>query len=121
MKLEIHDLKRDVSVKCDIGAMPIKGTYKEIGYFKVFGEYKSGSIGSDDASHICGMMAYAQERFYHSHWVLDLSELHYKWGDEMDMVVDFGRYEGIDNVAIVYGPYCDRVSCNIRWHGSKTR
>jgi len=106
MKVEMYSIKNSVTVDCDIGFIPIDGTYKKIGYFKAFGEYKLGSAGNSDARHICGMMAYAQERFTNSFWILDLSELSYEWGDEMDMILDFGAINGIDSVAVVYGTNC---------------
>lgn len=106
MNVEIYALKSFVSVDCDIGCIPIEGTYKKIGYFKAFGEYKVGSSGNSDARHICGMMAYGQERFPNRFWILDLSELSYEWGDEMDMVLDFEALDGIDSVAVVYGSKC---------------
>lgn len=106
MKVEIYSIKNSVTVDCDIGFIPIDGTHEKIGYFKVYGEYKLGSAGNSDARHICGMMAYAQERFTKSFWILDLSELSYEWGDEMDMVLDFGGINGIESMAVVYGPKC---------------
>lgn len=106
MNIEIYSIKSSVSVDCEIGFIPIDGTYKKIGYFKAFGEYKIGSSGKADAHHICGMMAYAQDRFSKRLWILDLSELSYEWGDEMDMVLGFGSVERVDAVAVVYGSKC---------------
>jgi hypothetical protein len=106
MNVEIYQLKSDVTVDCDIGFIPIEGTRSTIGYFKAFGKYKSGSAGSSDAYHIRGMMAYAQERFYQRYWVLDLSDLDYEWGDEMDLVLGLDEFEGVESIATVFGENC---------------
>jgi hypothetical protein len=106
MNVEIYKLKNYVTVDCDIGFISIEGTHSKIGYFKAFGKYKSGSAGSSDAYHIRGMMAYAQERFYQRHWILDLSELEYEWGDEMELVLGLDEFEGVESVARVFGKSC---------------
>ena len=104
--LKIYNLKNNVSLDCDVGSITIEDTYRKIGYFKVYGQYKCGSAGSSDAHHIRGMMAYAQERFYHQYWILDLSELDYEWGDEMDLILGINEFEGIEHVATVLGKNC---------------
>jgi len=104
MKIIKKDILENVSVSCSIGEIPIEGTYETIGYFKVSGIYKTGSAGSDDAKHIVGMTAYAQERYYNNKWLFDFSELSYEWGDEMDWVLECGG--GDEIVAIVVGPKC---------------
>ncbi len=106
MNVEIYKLKSHVTVDCDIGFIPIEGTYSKIGYFKAFGKYKFGSAGSSDAYHIRGMMAYAQERFFQRYWILDLSELDYKWGNEMDLVLGLDELEGIESIATIFGDSC---------------
>jgi hypothetical protein len=106
MKIDFKDIAAGVSVECQIGAIPIEGTYESIGYFVASGEYKAGSAGAPDAAHIAGMMAYAQERFFHSSWIIDLSKLAYVWGDEMDWVLDVGGVLDVDRFAIVVGPKC---------------
>ena len=106
MNPEIYELRSYVSVECEIGFLPVGESVKKVGYFKAFGTYKSGSAGSSDAYHIRGMMAYAQERFYQRYWILDLSELEYEWGDEMDLVLGLDEFEGIECVATVFGSKC---------------
>jgi hypothetical protein len=106
MNIEIYDLESYVTINCDIGFIQLPNSYKKIGYFKVTGEYKSGSAGSSDAYHIRGMMAYAQERYNERYWILDLSELSYEWGDEMDLVLGLDEFEGVDAVATVFGEKC---------------
>ena len=51
-------------------------------------------------------MAYAQERIFEKYWILDLSDLSYEWGDEMDLVLGLDEFEGIDCVATMFGPKC---------------
>jgi hypothetical protein len=71
MNIDVYELKSYVTVNCDIGFIPVESTYSKVGYFKVFGKYKSGSAGSSHAYHIRGMMAYAQESVLSE--ILDLS------------------------------------------------
>ena len=106
MNPEIYELRSYVTVDCEIGFIPIEDSHQKIGYFKAFGTYKSGSAGSSDAYHIRGMMAYAQERFFQRFWVLDLSDLDYEWGDEMDLVLGLDEFEGVEVIATVFGPKC---------------
>ena len=104
--MKIFNIKENVSLKCEIGELPVKDEYRGIGYFKVSGIYKDGSSGSDDAEHARGMMAYAQERYCYSLWLLDLSELKYDWGDDIDLILGMDELEEIDSVAIVVGSEC---------------
>jgi hypothetical protein len=106
MKIKFKDIYADVSVQCLIGEIPIEGTYGSFGYFKVTGTYKTGSAGTPDAYHIAGMMAYAQERYFNREWILDLSELSYVWGDDMDLVLGMDNIPNINLLATVVGPGC---------------
>ena len=107
MKIEQFDIEKDVSVNCTIGEIIIPGTYKTIGHLQVKGLYKPGSAGSDDAKHIIGMIAYAHARYFHTSWILDLSDLVYEWGDEMDWVLDgFEDIKSVQYSAIVLGIKC---------------
>jgi hypothetical protein len=106
MNIQFKDICADVSVQCLIGEIPIEDTYASFGYFKVTGTYKVGSAGAPDAYHIAGMMAYARQRFFNREWILDLSELSYVWGDEMDLVLGMGDIPNLNLLAIVVGPGC---------------
>jgi len=106
MNIKLYDLEEDVSIKCKIGNIPIENTYTSIGYFKVTGTYKAGSAGTSDAYHISGMMAYAQSRYFNRYWIVDLSELSYVWGDDIDMIFNMGGDPKVDKCAHVVGPEC---------------
>lgn len=106
MKIEPKDIHSNVSVQCAIGEIPIEGSYNSIGYLKIYGVYKSGSAGTPDAYHAVGMMAYAQQRYFNRKWILDLSELSYVWGDDMDIVLGMGDIPNLDRLAIVVGKGC---------------
>jgi hypothetical protein len=46
--------------------------------------------------------------------VLDLSELHYDWGDEMDLLLDVASDRSVKS-AVVVGPACARAIATLMW------
>jgi hypothetical protein len=67
------------------------------------GEYRSGSSGAPDAHYIEGMARTVHEIWRPSAIILDLRKLSYKWGDEMDLVLQ----PPTDISAIVVSPKCE--------------
>lgn len=57
---------------------------------KFSGTYRPGSAGAPDAHFICGVTQTAIAMWRPAALILDLRELSYKWGDEMDLVLDAG-------------------------------
>lgn len=67
------------------------------------GNYRSGSGGAPDAHFIEGIVRMAQEIWRPSALLLDLRELRYEWGDEMDLVLQ----PPTDISAILVSPKCE--------------
>ncbi len=57
---------------------------------KFSGTYRPGSAGAPDAHFICGIAHTGIAMWHPAALILDLRELSYTWGDEMDMVLDAG-------------------------------
>jgi hypothetical protein len=68
-----------------------------------FGDYRHGSAGAPDAYYIASMVNAAHQVWYPSAIVLDLGEICYKWGDNMDAVLTVPT----DIFAIVVSPKCE--------------
>src|SRR6476659_9599523 len=75
---------------------------------KFRGRYRDGSAGAPDAAFIHGLTQTALEVWRPAAVVLDLSELHYEWGDEMDWLLDVGASRGVKS-AVVVGPACTKA------------
>jgi hypothetical protein len=75
---------------------------------KVSGEYKIGSKGNIDASYICTFADACIQKYCPRSIIVDLSDLFYEWGDEMDYVLDIGNTfdEKPINTAFIIGPHC---------------
>src|SRR5215468_9652310 len=67
------------------------------------GDYRSGSGGAPDAHYIGGMTRTVHEVWSPSAMILDLRELSYEWGDEMDLVLQ----SRINISAILVSPKCE--------------
>ena len=67
------------------------------------GDYRSGSSGAPDAHYIEGMVRTVDAVWNPSAMVLDLRDLRYEWGDEMDLVLQPPK----DISAIVVSPKCE--------------
>jgi len=72
---------------------------------KFIGEYRPGSQGAPDAHFIRGITQTALEIWNPGALILDLRELSYVWGDEMDLVLDTGTNQGVP-LAIVGSELC---------------
>src|ERR1051326_8385333 len=83
-----------------------KGRERGVAYSNVLvasfdGEYRSGSAGAPDAMLIRGVTQAAVTVWSPAGLVLDLSKLHYAWGDEMDMLL--GPPDGLEIPTAVVG------------------
>jgi hypothetical protein len=74
---------------------------------KFLGDYRDGSAGKPDLRFIVGMTKMAVAIWYPAALVLDLSELRYEWGDDMNELLSptFGG----ERAAVVVGPKCARA------------
>ena len=87
---------------------------------KFRGRYRDGSAGAPDAAFIRGLTHTAIEVWRPAAVVLDLSELHYEWGDEMDLLFDVGADQHVKS-AIVVGPDCTKAIATLMWGVDTTR
>ena len=87
---------------------------------KFRGRYRDGSAGAPDAALIRGLTHTAIEVWRPAAVVLDLSELHYEWGDEMDLLFDVGADQHVKS-AIVVGPACTKAIATLMWGVDTTR
>jgi hypothetical protein len=83
---------------------------------KFSGEYRPGSAGSPDASFIVGITELAVGIWHPAGLILDLSELRYEWGDEMEWLLP--PSVGC-KAAVVVGPGCAPAIATLLW-GLKT-
>jgi hypothetical protein len=79
---------------------------------KFIGKYRPGSAGSPDAHFILEMTKMAVGIWQPAALVLDLSDLQYEWGDEMDWLLPprVGR-----KAAVVVGPGCAPAIATLLW------
>lgn len=72
--------------------------YTLIAKFK--GTYRPGSAGAPDAAFICGIARTAVMMWHPAALILDLRDLSYTWGDEMDWVLDAGADSGVPTAVV---------------------
>jgi hypothetical protein len=59
---------------------------------KFIGNYRNGSKGNLDAKFLCANIEFAKEYFKPNGIILDLTELKYEWGDELEKAFGAGKY-----------------------------
>ena len=64
-----------------------KQPFLSIVHVSFSGDYRSGSSGAPDAHYIDGLVRTVDAVWSASGLILDLSDLRYEWGDEMDLVL----------------------------------
>lgn len=67
---------------------------------KFKGTYRPGSAGKPDAQFIHGMTLTALRMWRPATVILDLRELTYTWGTDMDLVLDVGAEEDISTLIV---------------------
>lgn len=67
------------------------------------GHYGIGSAGNPDANLMCGLVDLACGLWWHRSLIIDLRELHYQWGDEIDKAFHHRRRLPF---ALLVGPHC---------------
>ena len=77
---------------------------------KFWGEYKIGHLGASDAYYIEGMLNAAINLWDTGNLILDFSELHYEWGDQMNFFISPIYNEKYELVfAMIVGPKCENA------------
>jgi hypothetical protein len=87
---------------------------------KFRGRFRDGSKGAPDASFIHGITQTALQVWDPAAVVLDLSELQYEWGDEMDFLLNVGADRNVKS-ALVVGPGCAKAIATLMWGVETTR
>lgn len=73
------------------------------------GKYRDGSLGRDDARYISAVLAAVDRAWFWQALILDLAQLHYRWGDDLTCIFHLGTlsWSQCDRpLAIVVGDEC---------------
>lgn len=84
-----------------------KRPYLEVLVIRYSGRYPHGSAGNEDARYMQAMAKAAVAAFEPWGVIHDLSDLRYKWGDLLEMVLAVGPDVDPAPVAVVVGPRCE--------------
>jgi hypothetical protein len=84
-------------------------TYADIMVVKFIGKYGVGSAGNSDAQFMVAMLKAAVWAWEPEACIIDLSELHYEWGDMMDAVLGFSDDVLQVQPVSVAGPLCSKA------------
>src|SRR5262245_36579816 len=104
MKFTAVDLTRGGNISYSIQRWARdKKPFLSVIHLAFAGEYRSGHAGAPDAHYIEGIVRTVHEIWRPSALILDLRELSYEWGDEMDLVLQ----PPTDISAIVVSPKCE--------------
>jgi len=86
------------------------------------GTYRIGCKGNPDAMFIASMARAAVLRWGPSGVILDLSELGYKWGDMMELVLHPRQWAGFETpFAVVVGPECRDAIATLKFGVGTTK
>jgi hypothetical protein len=116
MKFDAIELSKDGNIRCSLRRWARnKQPFLSIVHVAFSGDYRNGSAGAPDAHYMVGITGIANEVWRPSALILDLRDVRYQWGDEMDLVLaPPGRA-----VAILVGPSCERAISTL-WYGINT-
>lgn len=119
MKLQSVRFEDETNIKYDFSLETSGKTrfdYTLIARF--IGTYADGSSGRPDAAFILGMTRAALDVWHPGSLVLDLSELKYDWGDEMDWLLP---PESHRPTAVIVGPACEKAIATLMFGRDSTR
>ena len=86
------------------------------------GKYRLGHLGDPDATYIASMARAAMFNWEPSGLILDLSQLDYKWGDMMDLVLNPNQWSGFKTpFAVVVGPDCRDAIASLKFGTDTTK
>jgi hypothetical protein len=106
MKFDAIDLTNNGNIRYSLQRWARdKAPFLSIIHLAFSGDYRLGSRGAPDAYYISGLVHTVDAIWHPSAMILDLSTLHYEWGNDMDLVLQpLGEV-----VAFVVGPKCERA------------
>jgi hypothetical protein len=104
MKFEAIDLTKSGNITFSLRRWARNSKpFLSIVHVAVSGDYRPGTSGAPDAHYIVGTVRTISAVWSPSAMILDLRELRYEWGDEIDLVLQPPR----DVSAIVVSPNCE--------------
>ena len=104
MKFDVIDLTQNGNIRFSLRRWARnKQPFLSIVHVAVSGDYRVGSSGAPDAHYIAGIVGTVNSVWHPSAMILDLRELRYEWGDEMDLVLQPAR----DIWAVVVSALCE--------------
>ncbi|MEM1182745.1 MAG: hypothetical protein AAGM22_30655 [Acidobacteriota bacterium] len=106
--LRLEDLRSSIDVSFRRGPSSTKPQL-DILIVSYRGRYPFGSSGNTDAEYMHAMGLAAVHAFSPSGLIIDMSDLHYEWGDRLEKVFDIGYDPVYDErlpTAAVVGPEC---------------
>ena len=110
-ELKLSDLTSSVDVKFLRGESTINPAY-DILVVKFSGHYPDGSAGNASARFMYAMGNAALSAWDPSAVIIDLVDLHYQWGDMLEMVFSVGANRYVDApfpMAALVGPHCSEA------------
>ena len=119
--LRLEDLTSSIGVTFRRGYSATT-TYLDILIVSYTGQYPLGSSGNSDARYMFAMGNAALHAYSPSGVIIDMSELHYQWGDMLEMVFGIGSDQYVDAefpMATVVGPHC-REAVRTLIHGENS-
>jgi len=111
--IELEDLQLDSLSDIDVSffrARSRRGAPGSILIARYAGNYRFASAGNRDARFMYAYGEAAIAAWSPSAVVIDLQNLHYKWGDMLERVFDVGARSYVDSKfprALVVGPHCE--------------
>lgn len=121
-ELRLSDLSATINVAFFRGNSSINSAY-DILVVKYSGEYPFGSLGNSVARFMFAMGNAGLHAYEPCGVIIDMSELHYEWGDMLEIVFGIGAGQYLDTefpVATVVGPQC-REAVRTLIHGENSK
>ncbi|PQO35112.1 ankyrin repeat domain-containing protein [Blastopirellula marina] len=102
---DLHAMS-DVQVRFSTGEIECEDYSRTILVIHFQGTYGIGSAGNDDALYMTVIGNAGIEAIRPDGVILDMSQLHYEWGDMLDSVLGIGDRSDSQSSAVVVGPDC---------------
>jgi|HubBroStandDraft_6_1064221.scaffolds.fasta_scaffold06404_7 hypothetical protein len=117
MKFDAIDIGKKGNIRCSLQRWARnKKPFLSIVQVAFSGDYRTGSAGAPDAHYMDGMNRIVDAVWNPSALILDLRDVDYQWGDEMDLVLQ----PPTDIIAIVVSSKCERAISTL-FYGINTK
>lgn len=107
--LNLSDLS---SIRVQFARARTRRAWGSILVIKYSGTYRPGSLGEPDARFMLAMGVAGVRAWEPNGVILDLSDLTYRWGNNLECLLEIGSHEFSDvgfPLALVVGPRCERA------------